>query len=282
MYKLLLVSDQEDVLNAFSGIKDWELHGFKQPHIRHDFEGAKDSLAKHHADGICIAVSSSEEEKILRYLQEHFPDVSIFEAGKTEEEVYRYLSELKILLNRLHADFYNERFNTRDVLQLCRHEFFRKVLNGRVRTSEDLHRNMRLLRSRMDADRPCLLIEIEQSAPFDKLEGRWHYGRERLELALRNSFAGDLNGIHILPTIHSDGRILVLACPLHGVDTDMTVDTMTAMLTNYTAESIHHMKEYFGVELHIVGIRVLPALTALCCDTDDNKNLLGGQSDGDH
>lgn len=269
MYKLLLVSDQEEVLNAFEQIRNWELLGFKQPHIRHDFEGAKDSLAKHHADGICIAVDPEEEERILAYLQQNFPNVSIFEAGRTEEEVLRYLGELKILLNRIHADFYNERSNTRDVLQMCRHEFFRKVINGKVNNSVDLHRNMRLLRSRMDADRPCLLIELDQSAPSDKLEGRWHDSKERLEVALRTSFAGDLNGIHILPTIHSDGRILVLACPLHGVDTDMTVDSMTAMLTAYTADSIEHMKEYFGLELHIIGIRVFPALTALCGNTEE-------------
>ena len=269
MYKLLLVSDQEEVLNAFAGIQNWELHGFKQPHIRHDFEGAKDSLAKHHADGICIALDPDEEEKLLAYLQANFPDVSIFEAGRNEEQVLRYLNELKILLNRVYADFYNDRLSTKDVLQQCRHEFFRKVINGKIRNSEDLHRNMRLLRSRMDADRPCLLIEIEQSAPFDKLEGRWHYGKERLEVALRTSFAGDLNGIHILPTVHSDGRILVLACPLHGVDTDMTVDSMTAMLTSYTADSIQHMKEFFGLDLHIAEIRVFPALNALCADADE-------------
>ena len=269
MYKLLLVTDQDEVLDAFSQIKNWELIGFKPPHIRHDYEGAKDSLAKHHADGICLAVNSDQEEQILAYLQEYYPNVSIFEAGRNEEEVLRYLNELKSLLNRIHADFYNERSNTRDVLQLCRHDFFKKVINGQINNPADLHRKMRLLRSRMDADRPCLLIEIEQSAPNDKLEGRWHYGKDRLEVALRTSFAGDLNGIHILPTIHSDGRILVLACPLHGVDTDMTVDTMTAMLTSYTADSIKHMKEFFGLELHIIGIRVFPALTALCGNMDD-------------
>ena len=116
MYKLLLVSDQEDVLDAFAQIKNWELLGFKQPHIRHDYEGTIDSLAKHHADGICIAVNPDQEELILKYLQQNFPNVSIFEAGHTEEEVLRYLSELKILLNRIHADFYNERTNTRDIL----------------------------------------------------------------------------------------------------------------------------------------------------------------------
>ena len=49
----------------------------------------------------------------------------------------------------------------------------------------------------------------------------------------------------------------------------MTVDSMTAMLTAYTADSIEHMKEYFGLELHIIGIRVFPALTALCGNTEE-------------
>ena len=99
MYKLLLISDQEEVLRAFVEVGNWERTGFKQLHIRHDFEGAKDSLAKHHADGIAIAVEPEEEERILAYLQEYFPNVSIFEAGRTEQEILRYLSELKILLS---------------------------------------------------------------------------------------------------------------------------------------------------------------------------------------
>ena len=52
MYKLLLVSDQEEVLNAFGQIQNWERQGFKPPHIRYDYDGMLDSLSKHHADGI--------------------------------------------------------------------------------------------------------------------------------------------------------------------------------------------------------------------------------------
>ena len=49
----------------------------------------------------------------------------------------------------------------------------------------------------------------------------------------------------------------------------MTVDSMTAMLTSYTADSIQHMKEFFGLDLHIAEIRVFPALNALCADADE-------------
>ena len=268
MYKLLLVSDREDVLNAFEQIGDWERQGFKPPHIRHDFEGTKDSLAKHHADGIAVAVVPEEAKKIYPYLQEFFPNVPIFEAGTTRDEVLRYLNELNILLNRIHADYSNDRFREIDMLQECRHDFFRKLMTGRISQKDDLVRNMHLLRSRMDPERPCMLVELQQpgDSEHDKLEGRWHYGADRLELALRNSFGGDVEGIHILPTVHTDGRILVLCCALYGVEDAVTGDRMTAMLTAHIADGIAHLKEFFSLDLHISGIRVLPSLYALCND----------------
>lgn len=269
MYKLLLVSDREDVLNAFEQITDWERQGFKPPHIRHDYEGMLDSLAKHHADGIAIAVVPEEEKKIFPYLQENFPNVPIFQAGTAREEVLRYLNELNILLNRIHADFSNDRFREIDMLQECRHEFFRKLMTGQIERKDDLVRNMRLLRSRMDPEKPCLLVELQQpyDKDLDKLEGRWHYGPDRLELALRNSFGGDVDGIHVLPTVHTDGRIIVLCCALYGVESTVTGDKMTAMLTSHIATGIAHLKEFFGLELHISDIRVLPSLYALCTET---------------
>ena len=264
MYKLLLITDRDEVLDAFNQVENWERTGFKYPHIRHDLEGTIDSLAKHHADGISIAVSPEEEERILVYLQDNFPTIPFFEAGKTKQEVLRYLNELNILLNRLNADFSNDRFTQTDMLQECRHEFFRKVMTGKVATREDLIRNMRLLRSRMDADRPCLLMELGQKDETeDLLEGRWHYGQDRLELTLRKSLGGDIEGIHVLPTVHPDGRILVLACPLHGVESKLSGDEMTAVMTAHIREGIDHLKEYFNLELTLKDIRILPALNIL-------------------
>ena len=270
MYKLLLVSDSEEVLNAFRQINNWELLGFKQPHIRRDYAGMLDSLEKHHADGICISSSPESEEKMLLYLQKHYPNTSIFEAGKTPEDVLFYLNELKVLLNRLYADFSNDRFTgLHDRLQICRHEFFRNLINGKIKTPAEVTRNMRLLRSRMDADRPSMLIELSQEEIHeDQMEGRWHYGEDQFEKALRNSFGGDYNGMHILPTVHPDGRILVLACPLHGIEQALTVDEMTACMTTYTAKCIQHMEHFHGITLHISDIRVLSALTVLCSEKE--------------
>lgn len=154
------------------------------------------------------------------------------------------------------------------MLQECRHDFFRKLLTGRIEHKDDLVRNMRLLRSRMDPDRPCLLVELAQpdSTESDKLEGRWHYGADRLELALRNSFGGDIEGFHILPTVHTNGRILVLCCPLYGVESSVTGEKMTTVLTEHISDGIAHLKEFFGLDLQISEIRILPSLYVLCAD----------------
>ena len=265
MYKLLLVSDQEDVLEAFSQIQNWELLGFKPPHIRHDFEGAKDSLGKHHADGIAIALDPKEEQKVLNYLQEYYPLVSIFEAGKTPQEVVQYLKELKQLLNRLHADFSNDSFDEIDMLQVCRHDFLGKVMSRKVLSKEALYRNMRLLRSRLDPERPCLIMELEQLAIREnRLEGRWTSSKDRLELTLRNSFGPDLEGMHIVPSVLPDGRILVLACPFKGADETMTPEKMKEILNTRATESIEHLSRYKGLELRLIDIQILPALSALC------------------
>lgn len=265
MYKLLLVTDREEVLNAFSQIQNWEMIGFKPPHIRYDFEGAKDSLAKHHADGIAIALDAAEEQRVLDYLQERYPLVSIFEAGRTPQEVLRYLTELKSLLNRVRADFSNDSYEEIDMLQVCRHDFLGKVMNRMIPSRDALYRNMRLLRSRLDPERPCLLMELEQVAiKENRLEGRWTGGKDRLELTLRDSFGPDLAGMHIVPSVQPDGVIKVLACPFKGTTEDKTPEEMRDILCERARESMEHLKNYKGLELRLVDIQILPALTALC------------------
>ena len=183
-----------------------------------------------------------------------------------------YLNELNTLLNRLHADFSNDRFLETDMLAECRHEFFRKVMTGKVKSYADLTRKMRLLRSRMDADQPCLLMELTQKDPGidDDLEGRWEYSQDRLELTLRKMLGGDIRGFHILPTVHPNGEIMVLCCPLHGASV-LTGESMSSLLINHVEEGIEHLKEYFGLDLTLQKTRILPALSALCEEAGENK-----------
>lgn len=269
MYKLLLVSDQPSVLNAFGEIKDWGLMGYKQPHVRNDFSGAVECLEKHHADGIVIGLENSEEEqKLLSYLRDEMPALSIVKAGHTPDQVRFYLSELGILLNRLRADFSNDNFNEEDMLRLCRHDFFRKLISGRFTKEEDLRRNLNLLRSKMDPDRPCVLVHLAQPDSVDQLSGRWHYGADRLEYALRQALGSELKGLWILPSVQEDERVLLLYCPMSGQEDAVSGDSMTSLVTSHTASCIEHAREFLGVNFTIRGLNVLPSLMAFC---DQNR-----------
>ncbi len=264
MYKLLLVTDRNDVLSAYERIDGWERLGFRPPHIRHDLEGMKDSLAKHHADGIAIAVNREERERIIAYLWEHFPYLSIFKAGTTPEEVKVYLNELKLVLNRLRADFSSDSFNEHDVMLECRHDLFRKLLSGELQDEEKFFRHMRLLRSRMDSDRPCVLASLEQSAGEDALEGRWDGEYRLLERTIKNSFTRDKAGFHICPLVTDKGRIFVLAGPLHGQVNQEAPDTVTEIIRQCVEDGIAHVRQYQGVSLRMTDIQYLPSLNSLC------------------
>jgi len=262
---LLLVSDDAEVLDAFARIKNWELQGFKPPHIRHDFEGMLDSLSKHHADGIGICVGVEEARKIYPWLQEHYPATPFFQPGRTPEEAILYLTELKSLLNRLRADFSNDRFTEDELLQMCRHDFIRKLINGEISDEAAFNRSMGLLRSKMDPDSPCLLIELEQPAlREDRLEGRWYDNQSRLETTLKISFASDQDGIHILPTAHDDGSITILACPLREAEGKITAEDLHRLMSVHVEEGIDHLRQYEGLELSVTEIREMASLTAFC------------------
>ncbi len=264
MYKLLLVSDQEDVLQAFALISNWGYNGFNPPHIRHDLEGAQDSLRKHHADGIIIAVDPEEEERLMAWLEQAYPMLPICEAGTTPSEVSEHLGELRTLLNQVNADFSSDTFDDRQKMLRLRRHLFRSMVGGRKINRHTLRQEMRLLRSRMDPDRPCILMDLDHSsADDDLLIGKLQDCDHLLERELYQSFGGDIKGYHVLPLVTKNGDVFVLAGPIRGEEQS---DDMVQILNNCVEDGIRHAAEYRGLHLRITGIQVLPSMYAFCVD----------------
>ncbi|MCR4875574.1 MAG: hypothetical protein K5922_00210 [Clostridiales bacterium] len=261
MYKLLLVSDREDVLDAFAQVDNWDYNGFAKPHIRHDPEGAKESLQKHHADGIAIALDRAEsEEELIAFLWQEYPLLPIFEAGRTPAEVQEYLGELKKLLNRVRVDFSSDVFDERQMMIRARRHFFRGLVGGKKMTCQQVYRQMRLLRSRMDPDLPCIEMDLEQCA---QEEDRWQDSDHLLERELFQSFGGDVKGFHVLPLVTNEGRVVILAGALRGATQE---EDVTAVLDQRVRDGIQHAEEYQGLQLRVQGIQVLPSMYAFCTD----------------
>lgn len=260
MYKLLLATDRPEIMEVFSAITDWESLGFRAPRMVTSVNGAVKSLSEHHADAIAFSFLGQDEAMLMEHLRTFHPLLPILKAADTPGELVNQVNELRVLLNRTHADFSNDDFSVADIMQLCRHEFFRALLEGRVSGEDALRRRLLMLRSRMDADKPCVLVELRMPGDSDFLRGRWHYGVDRLEIALRNFFGVELEGMRMLVSVLPDERIFLLAGAVRGA---FPVESMTGVVTRHAQECIAHVREYLDLDLTITNIRVLPKLADL-------------------
>lgn len=260
MYKLLLATDKPEIMEAFQAVNSWESLGFRTPRMVTTVQAAMDSLKKHHADGIAIGFDGAEDAALTACLMQDYPILPMINASRQPGQVIDDVCELRSLLNRTHADFSNDSFGEADMLQLCRHEFFRALIGGQIKQPADVVRRLRLLRSHMSPEQPCVLLQLAMPEGDDFLTGRWHYGSERLEVALRNFFGAELDGMRMLVSVLPDERIFLLACPMLG---EAAADSISGVVYSHAEESIAHVKEYLGLHLTIAGVRVLPNLTAL-------------------
>ena len=262
MYKLLLVTDQDPVRDAFQGMTAWDRSGFRPPRIAGDTRSAMDSLERHYADAIAIALPPEDEAVLIRFLGERYPDLPIMRASADADVLARDVRELSQLLNRTHADYSNDRYSLSGMMQLCRHEYFRKLLSGQVTDEAGMRRMLRLLRSRMDPDMPCVLMKLDFPEDDGYLAAHWRYGPDRLEVAMRNIFGAELQGMRILVSVLPDERLYLLACPMLGSQIPED-ESMTSLVVCHAEESIRHVSEYLDIDLKIASVTVYPKLTAL-------------------
>lgn len=262
MYKILLVTDRPEIQEAFQAVSSWERLGFRAPRICNSAESAIACLKAHHVDGIGIQLPENQEALLTAHLTAFYPILPIFAVSQDAGELMGSITELRSLLNRTHADFSNDNFGEADMLQVCRHEFFRDLLSERVTGKKYVLNHMRLLRSRMDPHAACVMADLSLPQGEEFLAGRWHYGPERLEVALRNFFGAELHGMRIVVAVVAPDHIRVLCCPMIGTQGEES-DSITRLVSEHTTEVIHQARIYLDLELRMTNIRILPNVTAL-------------------
>ena len=261
MYKLLLVTDNEQVIAAFKGITSWSLLGYKEPRIASDIETAFDTLSRHHADGIFIALRDGGNGRFIERMNERpLTPIIIEHEDTTTSQVTRDLEQLSQVLNRTHADYSNDRYSEGEMMQLCRHEYFRRLLSGAEKSEENAMRTMLMLRSRMDPKAPCIIMELIMPEDEGYLQGKWAYGADRLEVAMRNIFGAEKDGMRVLISVIDEQRMFLVACPMIGQKQAVDTDTMLSLVREHAAAGIEHVRDFLGIDLHIASEEIRPSL----------------------
>ncbi len=268
MYKLLLVTGDQKVCDAFDQV-DWEALGFKKPRTVSTAKDALIHLKAYHTDAVALSLPAEEDAALYEQLITLAPDMPVMDAPDCSGDVENCARELGNLLIRMNADISNDGFTVHDQLMVCRREFFRALMDRRIPNAQVMKRYLRLVRSKMDPDIPCLIIELKNT-------GRdWPYGDAHLEQALRNiyGFGEEFPGMHILSCVLPGERIWLLACPRIGGELLDEGMSMTGLITHHVQDCNEHIRIFKGLELSIAAIRVLPALTALVAQRMDEGSM---------
>lgn len=263
MYKLLLVTNQAQVVEAFMEDMSWENLGFRVPRVVDSVRSALDSLQNHHADGVAVALPAEERDKLLVALGQKWAMLPVMRASTRRDEVRRDVQELSGLLGRLKADDADRPYSEAEAMRQVRHAFFRELLDGKLNDRDAVLRRLLLMRSRMNPEKSCVLIQFALPKGEDDLEGRWHYGADRLETAMRNLFGSELQGMKLLVSVLPGNRIYLLACPMIGCETPGAEESMTGIVAEHAENAIKHVREYLGFEMSIASVNVLPTVAAL-------------------
>lgn len=263
MYKLLLVTHNQKVKDAFAGVSSWTLLGFKEPRIATSPDEAVATMAKHHVDGMIISLPEQEKRRMIEIMNDHPLIPMILENDQvTVDQVTVDVESIGSILNKTRADYSNDRYSEAEMMQMCRHEYFRKLLSGKEKNKADILRNLLLLRSKMDPEVPCVLMEL--SVPEDGyLAGKWQDGANRLEVVMRNIFGAEKEGMRVLVSVVDEERLFLTACPMIGEKQPGSVQHMLEIVHDHAQAGIEHVREFLGMDLRIASEEIRPDLLSL-------------------
>jgi len=149
------------------------------------------------------------------------------------------------------------------MMKLSRNDFMRALLSGNISDSRDILTKMRLLRFGIAVDKPCVQLDMVIPQGDEYLAGRWHYGSERLEVALRNFFGSTMDGLSFSVAVVTPQLLRLLACHLEGQSGSEGEESLTGTVENHVREAIEQIREYLALEVKVNSTRILKNITTL-------------------
>lgn len=258
MYRLLIVTENQNVNDMMTAMQGWEKLGFQPPRLRSTVEDAVECMGKHHIDAIAVDCAPAFD-RLRSWLDEHDPDMPIFQIAQSAEKQMTIMQEVSRLLDRLNADDSNDDHNVAANMQYQRDRWFKKLAGGLVKGESELNRQMDLYRVKLPLDLPCVLARLEMSDDDGFMTQRWHYGSERLETALRNFFGQGYGGMRLHVAVLSPEEVRVLCYPASA-----EFDVSENIVYDYIRETVEQVENYLGLRMRIANVYRMSGIRELC------------------
>lgn len=249
MYKLLLVTDRDEVQSAFLKIQDWEKLMFHPITIIKSPEEAIAYLESHCVDAVGYSFAEHDSMALHLYLTENRPSLPVFQTHKHDNTLAAELKRIRIFLDNLHMDFSDGQFDESDILEILREELMHQILSFEITSKEELKSRLKLVRAQIEPDRPCFLFDFDLPQGEVYLQDRWHYGRERLESALRNNFFNrSIGNVFFGVAVITPRLIRVLASPRAGSKKE-SFESLSRSVEKHVMDTLQSIKDYLDLDL---------------------------------
>lgn len=257
MYKLLLVSDKQDVRELYTNFSDWENLGFEQPTVALDAQDGIDKLSKNRYDAISWLLSVCEGKKFFAYLSRR-PEMLGVQTARNEETLRREISSARRTLSS--RDAFRQMKQVDDVTRAMQGEFFRDLLRGAAYDQEKIDERCRSLGMKeFDANVPVCLASFRLPQGDYFLAEVWRYGRDRLENALKNIFENGGDDLHCVLLIINPHHMRLLAVPNGPMKKEDVHEAVVQHLERCRAS----LEAYFELNLDVKRIVAYDSVYAL-------------------
>ena len=154
MYKLLLVSDKEEIRSLYRRYAEWNTLGFEQPDVAENAQQGIDLLSHRRYDAISSLLSVSEGKKFFAYLSRR-PEMLGMETARDEEHLRREISTARRALSTRDASRQSKQVD--DYTKVLQGEFFCDLLRGAAFDCTKIDERMQSLKlDALDAARPVV------------------------------------------------------------------------------------------------------------------------------
>lgn len=255
MYKLLLVTDRQDVKQAFESITNWGQMMFRPITIISSVEEALEYLRCNSVDALGYCLTGDDVAAMRQYVADH-PSLPVFQSHADTAMLVDEMQRTRRFLDRMHMDDSDDCFEEKVVLQMLRDELMNQLLSGEIATKEELLSRVKLVRADASVVLPCYLYDFDLPQGEVYLADRWHYGRERLQSALRNNFFSRfVDGIYYDVAVLTPRHIRVFACP--RMDCELPEKKAAQMVKKHVENVVAAIKNYLDLDLDLEQVTSL-------------------------
>lgn len=258
MYRLLLVTDQENLLGLFESFGDWQALGFAPPLLLRDPGEAKRHIEAGEVDAVSYALPKEEGQAFYAFLAQ-YPQVRGLEAASDLTRLRRALNSLRRQLRESEQDEISA-----DVRALLQYEWFHTLLGGAQMGEKELRARLAALQLPLSLHSPVVVAQL--SLPHGQLyiEQVWRYGSDRLKVALHNFFDRDLPGALFVLDVMSLGEIKLMLAPKEDIGEKELLELFYEHLTRVREE----VKGYLDLGIGVRTVGVYQSLAAMTAGDD--------------